>query len=84
MLVWVNKLDLRVSCAYIDLPYDVSLVARRQVGVDRWEQLDSRQLGYVSLSIHESLHHLDDLLLKIFHVDQSHDTLDRCDSLKMG
>ena len=49
--------------------------------VDHREQVDGRQLRGVSLSIHQTLNHLDDLLLHVLDIDQGQYVLDALNSL---
>ena len=53
----------------------------RQVGIYHWEQLDGSKLGGVSLTVHESLDHLNNLLLQIFHINQGENVFDTFNSL---
>jgi hypothetical protein len=56
-------------------------VSLAQVRVDHREQVDGRQLRGVSLSIHQTLNHLDDLLLHVLDIDQGQYVLDALNSL---
>ena len=56
---------------YINLLNNVFLVWLRQMWVDHWEKVDGCKLWRVCLTVHKALNHLDDLLPKIFDIDES-------------
>ena len=71
-----------LSDLFNHLLHDVPLVTRRQMRVDDREKFHGGELRVVSLTVHKSFDHLDNLLTQIFNLHHGKNVLNTCHGLQ--